>query len=63
MKYVVSYESRTAAGKLTSEFVIESEQRPSITDTNIIESALRDSVRLHKSGAGAITIIAITPAS
>lgn len=63
MKYVVSYECRNEAGKFTSEFEIESEQPPSLTDNSVIESALRDSVKLHQSGFGTITINAIKPAT
>lgn len=61
MKYVVSYECRNEAGKFTSEFEIESEQAPSVTDNSVIQSALRDSAKFHQSGLGGITINAIKP--
>lgn len=61
MKYVISYECRTEVEKFTSEFEIESEQTPSATDNSVIESALRDSVKFHQSGLGAITINVIKP--
>jgi hypothetical protein len=59
MKYVISYECRTEAEKFISEFQIENEQAPSVTDENIIEHALRDSVKFFKSGQAGITITAI----
>lgn len=63
MKYVISYECRTEAGRFTSEFEIESEQAPSVIDANIIERAQRDSVKFFQSGRAGITITEIKPAT
>lgn len=61
MKYLVSYHCRTDEKVFDSEFEIESQSVPTNTDSYVIELALKDSIKFHKSGAGGIAIISITP--
>ncbi len=61
MKYQVSYRCRTDGKVFDSEFEVESQSVPTNTESDVIELALSDSIKFHKSGAGGIEIISITP--
>lgn len=63
MKYLVSYEYKIGADTFTAEFAVESEREPTVTDGEIIECALKDSVRFARSGLAAIVVISISAAS
>lgn len=60
MKYLVSYECRTNEGAVTGKFEFEAEKEPRPTDPIIIEQALKDSVKIHKSGMGGLSITSIS---
>lgn len=61
MKYKVLYESRANENVVRLQFEFESQSIPTTTDGNVIDLALKDSVAIHKSGIGAITIISVDP--
>lgn len=62
MQYVINYERRTESDIHTSEFLVERDYEPSKIDLDIIEDALRDSIKFSKSGQGSIVIKSIMPA-
>lgn len=62
MKYSVCYEYRIGAEIFTAECVLESEHEPAVTDSEIIECALRDSARFVRSGLAGIVVTSITAA-
>lgn len=61
MQYVINYECRTESDIYTSEFLVERDYEPSKIDLDIIEDALRDSIKFSKSGQGSIVIKSILP--
>ncbi len=62
MQYVINYERRTESDIHTSEFLVERDYEPSKIDLDIIEDALRNSIKFSKSGQGSIVIKSIMPA-
>lgn len=63
MKYLVAYEYKIGADTFTAELAVESEREPTVTDGEIFEYALRDSVRFVRSGLAAIVVTSISAAS
>ena len=62
MKYLVSYEYKIGEDIFTAEFAVESEREPTVTDSDIIEFALRDSARFIRSGLATIAVTSIAAA-
>lgn len=63
MRYVINYQLRSEEGIFNTEFIVKAEHEPAVMDSDILDLAFRDSVKFHKSGLGAITIISIKKAS
>ena len=61
MKFDVTYECRSSEGVFQCKFEFESDQHPTTTDTDVVESALRDSIKFMRKGLGGLEILDITP--
>jgi hypothetical protein len=59
MKFLISYECRNGEDALLGEFEYESEYKPVEADLLVIEAAIKDSRRLHKSGLASVRIVSI----
>lgn len=57
MKYKVLYECRLGDQSFKSEFEMEYQSTPKVTDSRLIELALKHSAEFHKSGQGGIKIL------
>lgn len=62
MQYVINYECRTESDIHTSAFLVKRDYEPFEIDPDVIEDALRDSIKFSKSGRGSIVIKSILPA-
>lgn len=59
MKYKVSYKCKVGNETFDSNFEVESDNRPELNDSVLVNSALKDSVKFCKNGLCAITIISV----
>jgi len=60
MKYLISYECRKNGCTFVGKIEFEAEEEPSKTDQNLCEEALKDSVKLHKSGVAGLSITSVS---
>lgn len=60
MKFLISYECRNGEVSFSGRFELEAEQEPTTKDEAVIEAALKDSVKFHKSGMGGLSITSIS---
>ncbi len=59
MKHKIVYECRVGGNSFKSEFEVESQSAPEITDGYLTELALKHSIEFHKSGQGGIEIVSV----
>jgi len=61
VKFHITYECRTSGGVFRGGFEFESDKIPKTTDANVIEIALRDSIKFMQKGLGGLEILDISP--
>lgn len=61
MKYKVLYECRLGDKSFKSEFEVEDQSMPKVTDSRLIELALKHSTEFHRWGQGGMKILSVEP--
>jgi hypothetical protein len=61
VKFDITYECRSSEGVFRGDFEFESDKLPKKTDTNVIEFALKDSIKFMQKGLGGLEILDISP--
>lgn len=60
MKYDITYECRSSEGVFRGGFEFESDQTPKTTDREVIDFALKDSIKFMQKGLGGLEILDIS---
>lgn len=59
MKFIINYKCNTNHGDFTHQFEFETNKKPTKTDPELIEAALKDSTKLHTTGLSGLSITSI----
>ena len=60
MNFKIIYECRSEGNVFYGDFTLNSDKHPEIHEKEIIELALKDSIKFHQSGLAGITIKSIS---
>lgn len=63
MKFLVSYECRDQDGQFFGQFEFEADREPTQEDKAVLEAALKDSSKFHRSGMGGLSINSVLSTS